>query len=84
MKPEEKARRDIDQRLEAAGWTVQSRDAANLGAAPGVAVGEFPLTTGFAHHPGLECPIAVALATLGYQSLGKTTILRPLRSGRHS
>ncbi len=50
MKPEEKARRDIDQRLEAAGWTVQSRDAANLGAAPGVAVGEFPLTTGFADY----------------------------------
>jgi type I restriction enzyme R subunit len=50
MKPEEKARQQIDERLKAAGWTVQSRGAANLGAARGVAVGEFPLTTGFADY----------------------------------
>jgi type I restriction enzyme R subunit len=50
MKPEEKARQQIDDQLQAAGWTVQSRDAANLGAARGVAVGEFPLTTGFADY----------------------------------
>jgi len=46
VKPEQKARRDIDRQLQAAGWTVQSREAANLGAARGVAVEEFPLTTG--------------------------------------
>jgi len=40
----------IDQQLQATGWTVQSRQAANLGAARGVAVGEFPLTTGFADY----------------------------------
>jgi type I restriction enzyme R subunit len=50
MKPEEKARRSIDGQLEAAGWAVQSRDRANLGAARGVAVGEFSLTTGFADY----------------------------------
>ena len=50
MKPEQEARRDIDRQLQAAGWTVQARDAANLGAARGVAVGEFPLTTGFADY----------------------------------
>ena len=50
MKPEEKARQQIDDQLQAAGWTVQTRDAANLGAARGVAVGEFPLTTGFADY----------------------------------
>jgi type I restriction enzyme R subunit len=50
MKPEEKARRDINEQLEAIGWVVQSREAANLGAARGVAVGEFPLTTGFANY----------------------------------
>ena len=42
MKPEEKARQQIDDQLQAAGWTVQTRDEANLGAARGVAVGEFP------------------------------------------
>ncbi|MBN1641704.1 MAG: DEAD/DEAH box helicase family protein, partial [Anaerolineae bacterium] len=50
MKPEEKAREQIDDQLQAAGWTVQSRDQTNLGAARGVAVGEFPLTTGFADY----------------------------------
>jgi len=50
MKPEEKARQDIDEQLATAGWTVQSRNAANLGASRGVAVGEFPLTTGFADY----------------------------------
>ena len=50
MKPEEKARRDIDERLAAAGWVVQDRDATNLGAGRGVAVAEFPLTTGFADY----------------------------------
>jgi len=38
MKPEEKARQQIDDQLQAAGWTVQTRDEANLGAARGIAV----------------------------------------------
>jgi len=50
MKPEEKARRDINRQLEATGWVVQSRDGANLGAARGIAVEEFPLTTGLADY----------------------------------
>ncbi len=50
MKPEEKARRQIDKQLKATGWVVQSRDKVNLGAARGVAVGEFPLTTGLADY----------------------------------
>ena len=50
MKPEEKAREQIDDQLQAAGWAVQSRDVANLGAARGVAVAEFPLATGFADY----------------------------------
>jgi type I restriction enzyme R subunit len=50
LKPEEKAREQIDDQLQAAGWTVQSRGAANLGAARGVAVAEFPLATGFADY----------------------------------
>ena len=50
MKPEEQAREQIDEQLQAAGWAVQARDDTNLGAARGVAVAEFPLTTGFADH----------------------------------
>ena len=46
MKPEEKARQKIDALLEAAGWVVQDIRQLNLGASPGVAVREFPLTAG--------------------------------------
>ncbi len=46
LTPEEEARQDIDKMLEASGWQVQTRDRMNRTAAPGVAVCEFPLTTG--------------------------------------
>jgi type I restriction enzyme R subunit len=50
VKPEEKARQQIDGQLEAAGWVVQSLNELNLGAAFGVAVREFPLKNGFADY----------------------------------
>jgi type I restriction enzyme R subunit len=46
MKPEEKARRKIDQLLEAAGWAVQEREQLNLSASLGVAVRDLSLKTG--------------------------------------
>jgi len=46
VKPEEGARKSIDALLTAAGWTVQDVTAANLHAATGVAIREFPLNTG--------------------------------------
>lgn len=46
MKPEEKARKNIDQLLEVAGWKIQDLREINLGASLGVAVREFPLTAG--------------------------------------
>jgi type I restriction enzyme R subunit len=50
MTPEQKARQLIDQRLAQAGWDMQDYAAMNIGAARGVAVREFPLTTGFADY----------------------------------
>jgi type I restriction enzyme R subunit len=47
MKPEEKARKNIDKLLRSAGWLVQDYKELNLGASLGVAVGDFPLKTGF-------------------------------------
>ena len=44
--PEQKARAGIDQLLAKAGWTVQSVAEANIHAARGVAIGEFPLKPG--------------------------------------
>ena len=46
MKPEEKARKHIDKLLTAAGWQIQDYQKLNLGVSLGVAVREFPLSTG--------------------------------------
>ena len=48
--PEQRARATIDSLLTAAGWAVQDRAASDLTAARGVAIREFPLTTGFADY----------------------------------
>lgn len=52
MTPEQKARQQIDQLLNHAGWNVQDREAMNLfdPAQPGVAVREAHLKTGFADY----------------------------------
>jgi len=48
--PEELARINIDKQLTACGWIVQARNEMNLYAACGVAVREFPLSTGEADY----------------------------------
>jgi len=45
-KPEERARAEIDRLLAAAGWSVQSMSEANIHAARGVVIREFPLKSG--------------------------------------
>jgi len=50
MTPEQKARQQIDRQLEQAGWIVQDYRQLNISAGPGVAVREFPLTTGSADY----------------------------------
>lgn len=45
--PEQKARREIDADLTAAGWLVQGRDELDLTAGRGIAVCEFPMKSGF-------------------------------------
>ena len=50
MKPEEKARQEIDQLLEKADWKIQDYRELNLGASLGVAVREFSLKSGEADY----------------------------------
>jgi type I restriction enzyme, R subunit len=45
--PEQRARREIDDHLTAAGWKVQDRDAIELTAGRGIAAREFPMKPGF-------------------------------------
>ena len=46
MAPEEKARLVIDEKLKQSGWVIQDMEKLNLSAALGVAVREFPTSTG--------------------------------------
>lgn len=46
MAPEEKARLAIDEKLKQSGWVIQDMEKLNLSAALGVAVREFPTSTG--------------------------------------
>ena len=46
MTPETKARQQIDQKLEQAGWFIQDMKQLNLAAGMGVAVREYPTDTG--------------------------------------
>ncbi len=46
MSPEEKARLVIDEKLKKAGWIIQDMDELNINVALGVAVREFPTSTG--------------------------------------
>ena len=46
-KPEDKARKTIDDLLSKAGWTIQDREGVNVSAARGVAIREFPLKSGY-------------------------------------
>ena len=50
MTPEQEARRRIDRRLDRCGWRVQDYRSMDLSAGPGVAVRDFPLTTGAADY----------------------------------
>jgi type I restriction enzyme R subunit len=45
--PEDKSRKTIDDLLSKADWSIQDRDLANLSAARGVAIREFPLKSGY-------------------------------------
>jgi type I restriction enzyme R subunit len=66
--PEAQARLAIDARLVAAGWVIQDRDTANLGAGRGVAIREFKLAPphGFADYllfvDGQACGVLEAKA----------------------
>ncbi len=50
MTPEQESRQSIDRQLEQAGWIVQDFRQMNITAGRGVAVREYPLTTGFADY----------------------------------
>ena len=80
--PEERARANIDRLLNASGWDVQDRSRANLGAGCGVAVREFPLTTGEADY--LLFVHRKAIGAVEAKPEGATLSGVELQSGKYS
>jgi type I site-specific restriction endonuclease len=78
VKPEKGTRRSIDALLAAAGWTVQDVPAANLHAATGVAIREFPLNTG---HGFADYQFYVDGKACGVIEAKKQGATRPRREG---
>jgi type I restriction enzyme R subunit len=85
MTPETKARQQIDQKLEQAGWVIQDMKQLNLGAGLGVAVREYPTDTGPADYVLFVNRNAVGVIEAKKDSAGEnlTATERPDRALRH-
>jgi len=69
LTPEQEARELIDRQLELCGWTVQDYRRINISAALGVAVREFPLTTGYADYRLYAVGRAIGVADANFRRL---------------
>ncbi|MBT5772979.1 MAG: DEAD/DEAH box helicase family protein [Dehalococcoidia bacterium] len=72
LDPEQQARVEIDRQLAQAGWVVQDRDEANLYAARGVAIREFPMKSGHGFSDYLLFVDGQAVGALEAKKVGTT------------
>ena len=84
MTPEQKARVSIDALLVAAGWHVCNVADANIHAATGVAIREFPLNTGFGFADYLLYVNGKACGVIEAKKQGATLTGVELQSGRYA
>ncbi|MCD6734161.1 MAG: DEAD/DEAH box helicase family protein [Burkholderiaceae bacterium] len=82
--PEELARAEIDRLLIAAGWHVCDVAAANLHAARGVAIREFPLASGFGFADYLLYVDGKAVGVIEAKKQGATLTGVEIQSGRYA
>jgi type I restriction enzyme R subunit len=82
MTPEQKARQKIDQQLDQCGWIVQDYRQMNISAGLGVAVREFPLSTGDGDY--LLYADAKAIGTIEAKPKGHTLTGVEPQSGKYS
>jgi type I restriction enzyme, R subunit len=82
MTPEEKARQQIDRQLADCGWAVQDYRQMNISANLGVAVREFPLTTGEADY--LLYADAKAIGAVEAKPQGHTLRGVEIQSGKYA
>jgi type I restriction enzyme R subunit len=83
-KPEQQARAEIDRLLAAAGWSVQDFKAANIQAARGVALREFPLKDGYGAADYLLYLDAKAAGVIEAKKVGATLTGVEPQSGKYS
>ena len=84
MTPEQKARVSIDALLVQAGWHVCNVSSANIHAATGVAIREFPLNTGFGFADYLLYVNGKACGVIEAKKQGATLTGVELQSGRYA
>ncbi len=82
--PEQQAREEIDRLLQAAGWRVCDLAAANIHAARGVAIREFPLETGFGFADYLLYVDGKAAGIIEAKKQGATLTGVEFQSGRYA
>ena len=84
MNPEQRARENIDRLLTAAGWVVQRVDQANIHAARGVAIREFPLEPGHGFADYLLYVDAKACGVIEAKKAGATLTGVEAQSARYA
>jgi type I restriction enzyme, R subunit len=84
MTPEQKARVSIDALLQQAGWHVCDVSSANIHAATGVAIREFPLNSGFGFADYLLYVNGKACGVIEAKKEGATLTGVELQSGRYA
>ena len=84
MTPEAKARERIDHKLTQAGWLVQDLKQLNLGAAPGVAVREFPTDGGPADYVLFVNRAAVGVIEAKRDEAGENLTAHEVQTARYA
>ncbi|MGH9686294.1 MAG: type I restriction-modification enzyme R subunit C-terminal domain-containing protein [Candidatus Acidiferrales bacterium] len=82
--PEEKARETIDRLLTEAGWSVQSRAEANVSAARGVAICEFPLKSGYGEADYLLYVDGIPAGVVEAKKEGETLTSHEIQTEKYS
>ena len=84
MDPEGKAREKIDSDLKKAGWSVQDPTSANLSAARGIAIREFPLGKGYGFADYLLYVDGKAAGVIEAKKVGSTLTGVEIQSAKYS
>lgn len=84
MTPEAKAREQIDQKLESAGWIIQDMKQVNLGAGVGVAVREYPTDSGPADYTLFINRVACGVIEAKKDSVGENLTVVEAQTARYA